>query len=99
MTKQNNKVLSHFRTRSQNQPRVFPRRAPIWLALIVAVAMGPFAIAQTVAVQDRTRGVSAQERTAAVAPQRLEDQWKAKLNANTLAIIAGSPEETSLDIA
>ena len=35
----------------------------------------------------------------AVAPQRLEDPWKAKLNANTLAIIAGSPEETSLDIA
>jgi uncharacterized protein len=99
MTKQNNNVLSHFGTRSYDQPRVFRRRASIWLALIVAVATGPFAIAQTVAVQDRARGVSAVERTAAVAPQRLEDQWKAKLNANTLAIIAGSPEETSLDIA
>ena len=31
-------------------------------------------------------------------PPRLEDQWKAKLNANTIYIIAGSPEETYLDI-
>jgi len=99
MTKQNNNVLSHFRTRLQEQPRVFRRAALIWLALIVAVAAGPIAIAQTVAVQDRTRGGYAPERAAAVAPQRLEDQWKAKLNANTLAIIAGSPEETSLDVA
>jgi uncharacterized protein len=29
---------------------------------------------------------------------RVEEQWKAKLNANTVAIIAGSPEETYLDI-
>jgi TRAP transporter TAXI family solute receptor len=29
---------------------------------------------------------------------RLEEQWKEKLNANTVAIIAGSPEETYLDI-
>ncbi len=29
---------------------------------------------------------------------RLEEQWKAKLNANTVSIIAGSPEETYLDI-
>jgi len=29
---------------------------------------------------------------------RLEDQWKAKLNANTISIIAGSPSETYLDI-
>jgi uncharacterized protein len=29
---------------------------------------------------------------------RLEDQWKEKLNANTVSIIAGSPEETYLDI-
>jgi TRAP transporter TAXI family solute receptor len=29
---------------------------------------------------------------------RLEDQWKAKLNANTVFIVAGSPEETYLDI-
>ncbi|GLH80914.1 TRAP ABC transporter [Bradyrhizobium sp. SSBR45G] len=31
-------------------------------------------------------------------PPRVEDQWKAKLNANTVAIVAGSPEETYLDI-
>ena len=30
---------------------------------------------------------------------RLEEQWKEKLNANTVAIIAGSPEETYLDIS
>jgi TRAP transporter TAXI family solute receptor len=29
---------------------------------------------------------------------RLEDQWKEKLNANTLSIIAGSPQDTYLDI-
>jgi len=29
---------------------------------------------------------------------RLEEQWKEKLNANTVSIIAGSPEETYLDI-
>jgi TRAP transporter TAXI family solute receptor len=29
---------------------------------------------------------------------RLEEQWKAKVNANTVSIIAGSPEETYLDI-
>ena len=34
---------------------------------------------------------------AAHAP-RLEEQWKAKLNANTVYIVAGSPEETYLDI-
>jgi TRAP transporter TAXI family solute receptor len=31
-------------------------------------------------------------------PPRVEDQWKAKLNANTVSIIAGSPEETYLHI-
>jgi TRAP transporter TAXI family solute receptor len=34
---------------------------------------------------------------AARAP-RLEEQWKARLNANTVSIVAGSPEETYLDI-
>jgi TRAP transporter TAXI family solute receptor len=29
---------------------------------------------------------------------RLEELWKAKLNANTVSIVAGSPEETYLDI-
>ncbi|MBV9559413.1 MAG: ABC transporter substrate-binding protein [Bradyrhizobium sp.] len=31
-------------------------------------------------------------------PPRIEEQWKDKLNANTVAIIAGSPEDTYLDI-
>jgi TRAP transporter TAXI family solute receptor len=31
-------------------------------------------------------------------PPRLEDLWKEKLNANTVSIIAGSPEDTYLDI-
>lgn len=31
-------------------------------------------------------------------PPRLEEQWKAKLNANTIYIIAGSPEETYLNV-
>jgi TRAP-type uncharacterized transport system substrate-binding protein len=35
---------------------------------------------------------------AGVRTPRLEDQWKEKLNANTVSIIAGSPEETYLDI-
>jgi len=99
MTKQSNNVLSQFGTCSNAQPPVSLRKAAIWLALIVAVATGPLGVAPTLAMQDRTRGGSATERTAALAPQRLEDQWKAKLNANTLAIIAGSPEETSLDVA
>ena len=34
----------------------------------------------------------------AVRTPRLEEQWKAKLNANIVAIVAGSPEETYLDI-
>ena len=29
---------------------------------------------------------------------RLEEQWKARLNANTVSVVAGSPEETYLDI-
>ena len=41
------------------------------------------------------------EQRAAAEPARaprVEDQWKAKLNANTVSIVAGSPEETYLDI-
>jgi TRAP transporter TAXI family solute receptor len=48
------------------------------------------------------RGAAAVEQAPAAAhappPPRLEEQWKAKLNANTVSIIAGSPEETYLDI-
>jgi len=37
-------------------------------------------------------------RTGNPSDARLEDQWKAKLNANTISIIAGSPNETYLEI-
>ena len=58
--------------------------------LLWVVAMGLFASAAG-AVEPGT----APETTR---PPRLEDQWKARLNANTVYIIAGSPEETYLDI-
>jgi TRAP transporter TAXI family solute receptor len=63
----------------------------VWLALVGAMLASPATHAQLIAAPDRTRAVAA--------PPRLEEQWKSKLNANTLAIIAGSPEETSLDVA
>ncbi|WP_139025017.1 TAXI family TRAP transporter solute-binding subunit [Bradyrhizobium sp. STM 3843] len=66
------------------------------LALVLVVAAGPLVLAQKVA--ERTPMVLTPDRPAAL-PGRLEDQWKAKLNANTVTIIAGSPEETSLDVA
>jgi uncharacterized protein len=47
------------------------------------------------------RGAAAIEQASGLEPSRpprLEEQWKAKLNANTVFIIAGSPEETYLDI-
>jgi len=36
--------------------------------------------------------------TSRSARRAIEEQWKEKLNANTVAIIAGSPEDTYLDI-
>src|SRR5882762_10718877 len=47
------------------------------------------------------RGAPAIEKVPGPQPARtprLEEQWKAKLNANTVSIVAGSPEETYLDI-
>lgn len=47
------------------------------------------------------RGAVAIERVPGPEPARtprLEDQWKTRLNANTVYIVAGSPEETYLDI-
>lgn len=46
-------------------------------------------------------GSMAQAQIASPEPKRaprLEEQWKEKLNANTVSIIAGSPEETYLDV-
>ena len=42
--------------------------------------------------------VAIEQTPAPKAAPRLEEQWKAKLNANTVYIVAGSPEETYLDI-
>jgi TRAP transporter TAXI family solute receptor len=57
----------------------------IGVAMMSTLARSAVAIEQTPAPK------------AAHAP-RLEEQWKAKLNANTVYIVAGSPEETYLDI-
>jgi uncharacterized protein len=57
----------------------------IGIAMMSMFASGAFAIEQMPGPQSA--------RT-----PRLEEQWKTKLNANTVFIVAGSPEETYLDI-
>jgi TRAP transporter TAXI family solute receptor len=74
-----------FGGRRTAQPAVSTGILPIVLALMVTLLSCPVASAQ---------GPAAEARHA----PRLEDQWKEKLNANTVAIIAGSPEDTYLDI-
>ncbi len=61
----------------------------IGVAIVFMFARGAVAVEHAAAVEQT-----------AVAPRtpRLEEQLKAKVNANTVAIIAGSPEETYLDI-
>jgi uncharacterized protein len=58
--------------------------------LLWAMVMGLFAGAAG-AVEQATAPEPAR-------PPRLEDQWKTRLNANTVYIIAGSPEETYLNV-
>jgi uncharacterized protein len=84
-------ALLYPRTRDMTIRRAASCMTWVWLALIGAMLAAPTAHAQLTAAPDRARTVAA--------PPRLEEQWKAKLNANTLAIVAGSPEETSLDVA
>jgi uncharacterized protein len=67
------------------QPMVLSRVCPIGLMLFAMLLGSPMAQAQAPASESKR------------AP-RLEEQWKEKLNANTVAIIAGSPEDTYLDI-
>ena len=67
------------------QPVALVRVCPIGLILLVMLLAGSMAHAQVPANESKR------------AP-RLEEQWKEKLNANTVAIIAGSPEDTYLDI-
>jgi TRAP transporter TAXI family solute receptor len=59
--------------------------------LLIALAMTGMFARGALAIEQRPGPQSAQ-------PPRLEEQWKAKLNANTISIVAGSPEETYLDI-
>ncbi len=64
--------------------------------LLIGIALIGIAVASMFA-----RGALAIEQmpgTKSAHAPRLEDQWKAKVNANTVSIIAGSPEETYLDI-
>jgi uncharacterized protein len=69
----------------RNRPQLQSKAARLALTLM-AVLLG-------VSVADS----EVSPRVGARAP-RLEDQWKEKLNANTVSIIAGSPEDTYLDI-
>jgi uncharacterized protein len=66
-----------------NRPQLQSKAARLALTLM-AMLLG-------VAVADSEVSVGAR-------PPRLEDQWKEKLNANTVSIIAGSPKDTYLDI-
>jgi len=57
--------------------------------ILIGVAMMVGLLAPAAAVEQASEPV----RT-----PRLEEQWKARLNANTVSVIAGSPDETYLDI-
>jgi uncharacterized protein len=78
-------ALQPFRNWSKLQSKVASLGAVFVLAL-TALLLG-------VSLADSEGSPPAGART-----PRLEDQWKEKLNANTVSIIAGSPEETYLDI-
>ncbi len=73
------------------RPRRVLQRLKTIQALLGAIALFGLLADHALAIE---QGPAAQP---ARAP-RIEDQWKAKLNANTVAIVAGSPEETYLDI-
>jgi TRAP transporter TAXI family solute receptor len=78
-------AFRHFASRLAMQPAVLIHVCLIGLIFVMTLLSGPMAHSQ-VPVAEQKR-----------AP-RLEEQWKEKLNANTVAIIAGSPEDTYLDI-
>jgi uncharacterized protein len=81
-------AVRYFGSRRDTQPAVLHRILPVVCALIVAVLC---------CAPARAQAPGPETRRAAPAP-RIEEQWKDKLNANTVAIIAGSPEDTYLDI-
>src|SRR6267142_7242640 len=78
-------AFRRFGSRHSMQPAVSARARPVGLVLIMMLLVSPMAHAQVSTAEQKH------------AP-RLEEQWKEKLNANTVAIIAGSPEDTYLDI-
>src|SRR5262249_46322323 len=77
-------VFRQLRCLQTMQPAVSARTHSIAITVIAILLSSSIAHAQTASEPKR-------------AP-RLEEQWKEKLNANTVSIIAGSPEETYLDI-
>ena len=76
-------ALPPFRPRSQSK---VPSLAAGFVLTLMALLLGVF-----------TADSEVSPRVGARVP-RIEDQWKEKLNANTVSIIAGSPDETYLDI-
>src|SRR4051794_33791367 len=82
-----------FQGIKQAMPR-FRRNLPgltlrLGVPTLIGVATMIFMFAPALAVEQASEPVRA---------PRLEEQWKTRLNANTVSIIAGSPEETYLDI-
>jgi TRAP-type uncharacterized transport system substrate-binding protein len=75
--------------RLRGSPELPARALPIMLALIGLLLGSPVALCQAPGPEP--------VRLAARLPS-VEAQWKAKVNANTVSIIAGSPDETYLDI-
>jgi TRAP transporter TAXI family solute receptor len=84
-TRKIKQAFRHFGRRPTMQPAVSAYAYPIAILLIM-MSLGSIAFAQISTTLEQKR------------PPRLEEQWKEKLNANTVSIIAGSPEETYLDI-
>jgi len=66
--------------------------------LLVAIAPLLVAIAMTSMFAGEAPAIEQIPGAPAARAPRLEEQWKARLNANTVSIVAGSPEETYLDI-
>ena len=85
MIKQALTPLSPFRNRPQRQSKA--------ASLASVFVLSAMTLLLCVSLADSEGSPPVGART-----PRLEDQWKEKLNANTVSIIAGSPEETYLDV-
>jgi TRAP transporter TAXI family solute receptor len=78
-------AFGHFGSRPIVQPAVSACVYSVTTMLITMLLASPTALAQVSTFEAKRL-------------PRLEEQWKERLNANTVSIIAGSPEETYLDI-